>query len=218
MDRQTKIRVLLVDDHRLFRAGLRSLLAQHGFDVVGEAGGVEEALALVSRRRPDVVLIELELPDGSGIEATRGITSLGPGVRVLMLTVSSGAQDVIASFEAGAAGYLLKEAGADEIVRAIEAAAHGDTPLSAQVARHLVDRACARVGRPGAPARARPALTARELEVLALVAEGVDNRRIAERLHLSPTTVKHHVSSVLGKLGVESRVQAAVEAFRAGLI
>ena len=170
VDRQTMIRLLLVDDHRFSRRHAE-LLAQNGFDVVGEAGGVEEALALVSRRRPDVVLMEVELPDGSGIEAARGITSLGPSVRVVMhgLVRRPGRDRLV---RGGRRGLPVEGGGG----RRDRAGDRGSGPPGTRrspptVARHLVERACPRVGRPGAPARARPA-SARELEVLELVAGG----------------------------------------------
>jgi DNA-binding NarL/FixJ family response regulator len=210
-------RVLIVDDHTFFRAGLRSLLSERGFEVVGEAATAEAALPLIERRRPDVVVMDLSMPGMSGIEATRLVCERSPAPAVLVLTVSSGQADVIQALEAGAAGYLLKDSPPDELVRAIRAALDGDTPLSPRVARILVERARARPG-DAASARVSERLSQRELEVLRLLAEGLDNSEIARRLFLSPTTVKHHASDVFAKLGVSNRVQAAIAAVRAGLV
>jgi DNA-binding NarL/FixJ family response regulator len=209
--------VFIVDDHSFFRSGLRSLLVEHGFDVVGEAPSGEAALPLVERRRPDLVVMDLNMPGMSGVEATRSLSERSPAPTVLVLTVSTAQADVIDALEAGAAGYLLKDSPSDELARGIWAALDGDTPLSPRVARTLVERARLRSGST-AQARQAASLSERELEVLRLIAEGLDNGRIGRTLFVSPTTVKHHVSSIFTKLGVGNRVQAAIEAVRSGLI
>jgi DNA-binding NarL/FixJ family response regulator len=209
--------VFIVDDHSFFRSGLRSLLAEHGFEVVGEAPSGEAALPLVERRRPDVVVMDLNMPGMSGVEATRRLSERSPAPTVLVLTVSTAQADVIDALEAGAAGYLLKDSPSDELARGIWAALEGDTPLSPRVARILVERARLRAGGT-AQARQAASLSDREHEVLRLIAEGLDNGEIARTLFVSPTTVKHHVSSIFTKLGVGNRVQAAIEAVRIGLI
>jgi DNA-binding NarL/FixJ family response regulator len=209
--------VLIVDDHAFFRTGLRSVLTEQGFRVVGEAPDGAAALALIERRRPDVVVMDLSLPGMSGADATREITRRFPATAVLVVTVSTGEADVIDALEAGAAGYLLKDALPDQIARGIQSAVDGDTPISPRVAGILVERARGWSG--GRAARAqRPELSERELDVLRLLADGLDNGAIAARLFLSSTTVKRHVSAIFGKLGVDNRVQAAIEAVRAGLI
>jgi DNA-binding NarL/FixJ family response regulator len=211
--------VFIVDDHSFFRAGLRSVLTEHGYTIVGDAPSGEAALALIERRNPDIVVMDLAMPGMSGAEATREIRRRFPKVAVLVMTVSAGEAEVLEALEAGAAGYLLKDSQPDEIVRAVEAAVSGDAPLSPRVARLVVQRARMMPGG-GAEAAALAAeeLTDREREVLRLLAEGLDNREIADALFLSPTTVKRHVSSIVTKLGVSNRVQAAIWAVRSGLI
>ena len=208
--------MLIVDDHDFFRVGVRSVLSEHGFVVVGEAPSGEAALALVERRSPDVILMDLNMPGMSGIEATRRLTDAGIDTPVIVLTVSSSASDVLEALEAGASGYLLKTASPQEIVNSIESAVAGDAPLSAAVARHLVDRARTSGRRDATPPR--DPLSDRELEVLRLVADGLDNSQIAEQLHLSPATVKRHVSAILVKLDAANRVQAAIRAVDLGLV
>lgn len=210
--------VFIVDDHSFFRTGLRSVLVEHGFPVVGEAGTGQAAIPLIERRRPNVVIMDLSMPGMSGIEATRALTARFPSVAVVVMTVSATDSDVLDALEAGAAGYLLKDSDPDEIVRGVRAAVDGNTPLSPRVASLIVHRARAVAGGVEAAARTAAALTGREREVLCLVAQGLDNSEIARELYLSPTTVKRHVSAILSKLGVTNRVQAAIWAVRAGLI
>jgi DNA-binding NarL/FixJ family response regulator len=207
--------VFIVDDHSFFRAGLRSVLTEHGYQVVGEAAGGEAALPLIERRRPDVVVMDLSMPGISGMDTTRELTRRLPEVVVLVVTVSAAEADVLDALEAGAAGYLLKDSGPEEIVRAVEAAVDGDTPLSPRVAGLIVHRAR---GRAGELEASSADLSERELEVLRLLAEGLDNNEIALRLYLSPTTAKRHVSAIFSKLGVSNRVQAAIWAARAGIV
>jgi two-component system, NarL family, response regulator LiaR len=207
--------VFIVDDHAFFRAGLRSLLAEHGFPIVGEAASGEAALPLIERRKPDLVVMDLSMGGMSGIEATRELIRRFPDVAVLVVTVSSSEANVLDALEAGASGYLLKDSGAEELVRALEAAADGDTPLSPRVAGLIVHRAR---GRGGEADPGSADLSDREIEVLRLLAEGLDNNQIALKLYLSPTTVKRHVSAIFAKAGVSNRVQAAIWAVRANLL
>jgi DNA-binding NarL/FixJ family response regulator len=207
--------VFIVDDHSFFRAGLRSLLAEHDFPVLGEAATGEAALPLVERRRPDVVVMDLSMPGMSGADATRELLKRVPGTTVLVVTVSAAESDVLEALEAGASGYLLKDSGPEEIVRAVEAAVDGDTPLSPRVAGLIVHRARGRAVDLDA---STAGLSEREVEVLRLLAEGLDNNEIALKLYLSPTTVKRHVSTIFLKAGVSNRVQAAIWAVRAGII
>jgi DNA-binding NarL/FixJ family response regulator len=207
--------VFIVDDHSFFRSGLRSLLVEHDFPVVGEAATGDAALPLIERRGPDVVVMDLSMPGMSGADATRALMERMPDVVVLVVTVSAGEGDVVEALEAGASGYLLKDSAPDEIVRAIEAAMDGDTPLSPRVAGLIVHRAR---GRGGDLDSSGAGLSDREIEVLRLLAEGLDNNEIALRLYLSPTTVKRHVSTIFSKAGVSNRVQAAIWAVRAGII
>jgi DNA-binding NarL/FixJ family response regulator len=210
--------VFIVDDHTFFRAGLRSVLTEHGLSVVGESSTAEAALPLIERRRPDIVVMDLSMPGMSGVEATRAVTAGHPSIAVLVMTVSAAEPDVLDALEAGAAGYLLKDAGPHEILSAIQAALDGDTPLSPRVAGLIVHRARAVGGGTEAAARTVADLTERERDVLALLAKGLDNSEIARELYLSPTTVKRHVSAILAKLAVANRVQAAIWAVRAGLV
>jgi DNA-binding NarL/FixJ family response regulator len=186
--------------------------------VVGEAETGEAALALIERRRPDVVVMDLSMPGMSGVDATRQVVVRFPSIAVLVVTVSASEGDVLDALEAGAAGYLLKDSAPEEIIRALTAALDGDTPLSPRVARLIVQRARAAGSSTETSARIVGELTAREREILRLVTQGLDNAEIAAELFLSGTTVKRHISAIFTKLGVTNRVQAAIWAVRAGLI
>jgi DNA-binding NarL/FixJ family response regulator len=209
------IRLVLVDDHTMLRHGLRQTLQDHGFDVVGEASNGRSGVQLVLELKPDVVVMDLDMPQMNGIEATRAIVEAEPDARILMLTVSTDDGHVLEALSAGACGYLLKTASPDDTVRAIEAAHAGDSTIAPRVATRLVEfvRGTARSA-PPTPSR----LTARELEILRLIVEGRENSEIAEILFISPSTAKNHVAHVLDKLGMHNRVQAAVYAVRTGLV
>jgi NarL family two-component system response regulator LiaR len=209
-------RVVVVDDHDVYRRGLTKLLRDEGVNVVGEAASGEQAVALTGRIVPDVVVMDLHMSGISGVEATRQITTTIPGVRVLVLTIVAEEDEVLAAIVAGASGYLLKDASVEQIVAGIEAAVRGDALVSPRVAGPLMARL--RSDPRLAAQTPRELLTDREREVLRLIAEGVDNAGIAMRLHISQNTVKNHVSSVLGKLDVDNRTQAAVQAIRHGLL
>lgn len=211
-------RVLLVDDHEIYRAGLRGLLEEAGIDIVGEAATGEAALQLVEEKHPNVVIMDLNMPGIGGIEATRQITMVAPLARVIMLTVSSAAPDITDAVLAGACGYLLKSATTQEIVSGISAAARGDALLSPSVAAKLLERVREQPARPSVPDPASASLTDRELEVLRLLSSGMDNAEIGRTLFISPSTVKNHISSILLKLQIENRIQAAVYAVRSGLV
>jgi DNA-binding NarL/FixJ family response regulator len=205
------VRILLVDDHELFRSGLVRMLADRGIDVVGTAASGEAALAVTARAHPDVVLMDLSLPGMSGIEATSRLVDSDPKIAVVVLTVMADEVDLIDAILAGASGYLLKDASLDEIIAGVESAARGESIIAPQLTGKLLRRMRSRRGEIGAP---RPQFTEREREVLELMIEGCDNAAIAERLYISKSTVKHHVAAILGKLGVDNRVQAAVRAVR----
>jgi len=214
------ITVLVVDDHALFRRGLRELLAAHGFAVVGEASNGIAAVRLAAELRPDVVVMDLEMPGMDGRAATEAIVGADLPSRVLILTMSDSGADVLTSITAGACGYLLKDAEVAEIVAGVRAAAAGESMISPAMVGSIVrrlrerERAAASAGPAGAAAH----LTQRELEVLSLVIEGRENGEIAAELHLSASTVKRHVTALLEKLGVENRVQAAVYGIRHELV
>ncbi len=209
------VRLVLVDDHTMLRHGLRQTLQERGFEVIGEASNGRSGAQLALELRPDVVVMDLDLPQMSGIDATRAILESEPGARVLMLTISMDDDDVLDALAAGACGYLLKTAPPEEIVRAIEAAHAGDSTLSPRVATRLVERVRHHAGRAAPPPST---LTPRELEILRLIVEGRENHEIAEALVISPSTAKNHVAHVLDKLGMQNRVQAAVYAVRSGLV
>ncbi|HEX4718190.1 MAG TPA: response regulator transcription factor [Thermoleophilaceae bacterium] len=211
-------RVLLVDDHEIYRAGLRGLLEEAGIDIVGEASHGEAALDLVEEKHPNVVIMDLNMPGIGGIEATRQITTIAPLTRVIMLTVSSAAPDITDAVLAGACGYLLKSATTQEIVSGIAAASRGDALLSPSVAAKLLERVRETPVRPAVPDPASASLTEREIEVLRLLSSGMDNAEIGRTLFISPSTVKNHISSILLKLQIENRIQAAVYAVRSGLV
>ena len=212
------VRVLLVEDHRLFRQGLRQLLEEHGHRVVAEAPTAREGVRLASECRPDVIVLDLQLPGTPGLDAIPAFLEAAPGTRILVMTASSDERDVMEALASGAVGYMLKDASVEEILAGIRAAASGDSALSPVIARKLVQhlRQAAR-DRPPADEPAAPALTDREADVLRLVAAGRENAEIAAELFVSVGTVKGHVASLLQKLGVENRVQAAAEAVRRGL-
>ncbi|MEA2184469.1 MAG: two-component system, NarL family, nitrate/nitrite response regulator NarL [Solirubrobacteraceae bacterium] len=214
---QAPLRVIVVDDHDLFRCGLRRLLQdQDGLDIVADARRGEEAVRRAAELRPDVVVMDVNMPGMSGVEATRALRKVSPLTAVLMLTVSADEDAVLDAVLAGASGYLLKDATLPEIVRGIVAAAAGQSLIAPAVAGSLLAR-LRRHGPPGAPPPAVPELSPRELEVLRLVVAGCENSDIGRRLHLSAGTIKHHISSTLDKLGVDNRIQAAVLAVRLGL-
>ena len=211
-----RLRLMVVDDHDLFRTGLRTLLEAEGYQVV-DAPSADVALRLARSFKPEVVVMDMHMPHTSGLEATRMLLAEHPSVPVLMLTVAAQDDGVIDAIRAGAAGYLLKDAELRQIVAAVEGVAIGHSAISPTVAPALLRSVR------HAPTQARPitsgvTLSEREREVLALVAQGYENPAIAERLFVSLSTARTLVSSVLGKLGVENRVQAATYAVRHDLV
>jgi DNA-binding NarL/FixJ family response regulator len=212
------IRVLIVDDHASFRSGLRALLGTAGdVTVVGEASDGPAAVALTGRLQPDVVLMDVTMPGGDGISATKRIVESWPHVAVIVLTMDDGDVSLVRALQAGARGYVLKGAQRPELLRAVRAGAAGEALLGADVARRLSSYLVApgaggpRAGRPF------PELTDRELEILDLIARGRSNTEISDALVLSPKTVRNHVSNVFAKLGARDRADAIVRAREAGL-
>jgi DNA-binding NarL/FixJ family response regulator len=203
------ITLLIADDHPIVRDGLRGMFTGRGFEVVGEAANGAEAVALAERLRPDVVLMDLRMPGTDGVGAITELARLGNPARVLVLTTYDTDSDVLPAIEAGATGYLLKDAPREDLFRAVEAAARGEAVLSPAVASRLM-------GRMREPAR--ETLSQRELEVLTLVARGSTNKEAAKKLFISEATVKTHLIHVYAKLGVKDRAAAVAVAFERGLL
>jgi DNA-binding NarL/FixJ family response regulator len=216
------IRVLIVDDQALVRTGLRMILeAEPEIQVAGEAADGEQAIDLARRHRPDVVLMDVRMPRMDGVEATRRLAGPGVGepVKVLILTTFDLDEYVVEGLRAGASGFMLKDAPAEQLVEAIRVVAAGEALLAPSVTRRLLDRFVAGLPPPpGQEPKRVASLSERELEVLKLMARGLSNAEIAEKLFLSETTVKTHVSRVLMKLGLRDRVQAVVLAYDEGLV
>jgi DNA-binding NarL/FixJ family response regulator len=212
------VRVLIVDDHDLFRSGLRNLLEDEGVQIVGEAAAGQEALKIVRELAPDVVVMDLNMPGISGVEATRQITSISPLTRVVVLTISDQDGDVMDAILAGACGYLLKDASIQDLLRGIGAAAVGESLISPTIAAKVLRRVRSSSSQPEIERTIRAELSDREIEVLKLIANGKDNAMIAGELHISPKTVKNHISNILMKLQIDNRIQAAVYAVRSGIV
>lgn len=202
-------RVLLVDDHPLFRCGVAQLIAaQEGFEVVGEAASAEEGVQLASSLKPDLVLMDLNMKESSGLSALKQIKDSGIETQVIMLTVSDAEQDFIRAVRAGAEGYLLKGSEPEEIVDKLRLAARGETVFTEPLMSMLLDTM--RDGTPAAPPTDEECLTARERQILRLIAAGKSNKHIARELDISDGTVKVHVKNLLRKLNLQSRLEAAV--------
>jgi NarL family two-component system response regulator LiaR len=212
------LRVLLVDDHDLFRTGLRSLLEEQGLQVVGEAENGNAALQLASELAPDVIIMDLKMPGLTGVETTREVSGMLPLTRVVVLTISADDEDVMNAVMAGACGYLLKDSSIDQLIAGIRAAASGESLISPQIAAKLLQRLRAGSADAVAAETIRAELSERELEVLRLIANGKDNAEIARELFISPKTVKNHISNILMKLQIDNRIQAAVYAVRSGIV
>ena len=212
------VRVVLVDDHDLFRTGLRNLLQQQGVDIVGEAATGSDALRVVRENAPDVVVMDLHMPGMNGVDATRHISRDTPLTRVVVLTVSEEEQDVMDAILAGACGYLLKDASINDLMQGIHSAASGESLISPHIAGKVLQHVRATTAAPEAAATIRTELSDREIQVLKLIANGQDNAMIAGELHISPKTVKNHISNILMKLQIENRIQAAVYAVRSGIV
>ncbi|QBX54780.1 response regulator transcription factor [Nocardioides seonyuensis] len=205
------IRVFLLDDHEVVRRGLRDLLEGEGdIEVVGEAGTAREATARIPALKPDVAVLDARLPDGSGIDVCRDVRSIDPTIKALILTSYDDDEALFAAIMAGAAGYVLKQIRADELVDSIRRVSQGQSLIDPQLIARVLDRV--RNGPPQHPELA--SLTEQETRILSLIAEGMTNRQIGEQMFLAEKTVKNYVSSILSKLGLERRTQAAVLASR----
>jgi DNA-binding NarL/FixJ family response regulator len=206
----TPIRIVIADDHPIFRAGLQGLLsAQEEFEVVGEAANGKEAVSVGRHAAPEVLLVDLQMPELDGVSAIREIRSIAPNTRILVLTTYDSDGDILRAVEAGASGYLLKDTPREELFKAIRATARGDSALSPAVASKLIGRARGPVDR---------SLSARELEVLTLVARGVSNKIIGKDLRISEATVKTHLLHIFAKLGVDDRTAAVTAAMERGML
>jgi len=207
----TKLRILLVDDHEVVRLGLKALLDRHpNFEVIGEAGNAREAVELAGNLHPDVIVMDIRLPGGSGIEACQEITDKQPESKVIMLTSYAEDEMLFSAIRAGAAGYVLKQIGGEDLVRAIEAVGRGEALLDPAVTQRIFQEV--RKAAREEEASAFSALTQQEKHVLLLVSEGKTNREIAKALFLGEGTVRNYVSSILSKLGVSNRAEAAAYA------
>jgi NarL family two-component system response regulator LiaR len=220
MSGQDPIRVLLVDDHAIVRDGIRSLLTtEPDIQVVGEADNGRDGVSMAERLQPDVILMDLVMPEVDGIEATRRIMASQPRARILVLTSFGAEEKVFPAIKAGAMGYLLKDSGSEDLVRAIHQVHRGESSLDPKIARKVLREMRAEPRPEPVPARdhAVEPLTEREVEVLKLVAQGLSNEEIAQRLVIAERTVRTHVSNILGKLHLANRTQATLYALREGL-
>ena len=211
------MRVLLADDHALFRAGIASLVQAWGLEVAGEASNGAEALELTRRLRPDLVLMDIAMPDCDGLEATRLIKAELPETRIVMVTVSDDDEHLFEAVKSGAEGYLLKDMTREDLRRTLEAVAAGEPALSPTLAAKILDE-FARLAREGPVREPDVELSPRERDVLQLVADGQTNREVAAALYLSEHTVNFHMKNILSKLHLRNRTQAAAYAIRTGLV
>jgi DNA-binding NarL/FixJ family response regulator len=213
---QKRTRVLIADDHTLFRSGLRGMLARaEGFEVVGEAKTGEEAVKRAAEVRPEIIFMDIQMPNMNGIEATRRVVEANPAVGVVMLTMFGDDDSVFAAMRAGARGYVLKGADAEEVLNVVRAVAAGEAHFGPEIAKRLMGFFSA--PKPTPSLEAFPELTAREVEVLDLIARGRGNAEIARQLYVSPKTVRNHISNIFTKLQIADRSQAIVRAREAGL-
>ena len=210
------IRVLLADDHRMLREGLRRSLTEEGFDIVGEAENGEQAVRMVAELQPDVVLMDVSMPEMDGVEATRLIGGSFTATQVIMLTMHADKEVLADAIRAGASGYLVKDCSTEEIAEAIRMAVQGDTALSPQLAATMLDEV-RRLDVPDTPEEDR-VITKREEEVLQLIADGCSTPEVAEQLYISQKTVKNHLASIYQKLDARDRTQAVLQAVRMGIV
>ena len=216
---QPPVRLMLADDHRMLREGLRRSMVEQGFDVVGEAGDGDQAVRLADRLRPDVILMDVTMPEIDGVEATRQIRSAMPEVKVVMLTMHADQEVLAEAIRAGASGYLVKDCSTEEIASAVRLTVSGETALSPQLAASMLDEVRRLDGDMafGVPDDER-VITRREEEVLQLIADGCSTPEVAESLFISQKTVKNHLASIYQKLDARDRTQAVLQAVRMGIV
>ena len=210
------IRLMLVDDHQMLRQGLRRSLEEEGFYVVGEASDGDEAVRLVPAAKPDVILMDVSMPDMDGVEATRRILQTDPDKRVVMLTMHADKDLIDAAIKAGAVGYLTKDCSTDEVIEAVRMAANGETALSPQLAKTMLSEV-RKIDEKAAREEDR-LVTKREEEVLQLIADGCSTPEVAQKLYISQKTVKNHLASIYEKLNARDRTQAVLLAVRMGIV
>ncbi len=211
------IRLMLADDHRMLREGLRRSMAEQGFDMVGEARDGAEAVELARVLQPDVILMDVTMPEMDGVEACRQIRAALPEIRVVMLTMHADQEVLAAAIRAGASGYLVKDCSTEEIAEAVRLTARGDTIISPRLAASMLDEVRRIDSRPAGPDEER-VVTRREEEVLQLIADGCSTPEVAERLYISQKTVKNHLASIYQKLDARDRTQAVLQAVRMGIV
>ena len=211
------VRLMLADDHRMLREGLRRSLSEDGFDVVGEASDGEEAVRLAGDLRPDVVLMDVTMPDVDGVEATRHIRRLYPDIQVVMLTMHADQSVISEALRAGAAGYLVKDCSIEEIAAAIRMAANDEADLSPSLAGAMLSEVRRMTPEPSIEDNEK-VVTRREIDVLQLIADGCSTPEVAERLFISQKTVKNHLASIYQKLDARDRTQAVLQAVRMGIV
>jgi DNA-binding NarL/FixJ family response regulator len=211
------MRILVVDDHGLFRDGIVSLLKAAGKTVVGEASNGVEAIDQAMQLRPDLVLLDIDMPEMNGIEALKQIRQKLPDTKVVMLTVSNEDDNLLKAVQAGAVGYLLKNLSADEFLSSLDGLQRGEVAMTRKTMSQMVN-ALANLEQQKSEYHKQDRLTARELELLQYVSEGMSNREIAKKLHISKNTVKYHMKNILQKMNLQNRAEAAVFAVREGLV
>jgi len=210
------IRLMLADDHRMLREGLRRSMTDQGFDVIGEARDGDEAIRLAEELMPEVILMDVTMPEVDGVEATRQIRQQFPEIRIVMLTMHADQEVLAAAIRAGASGYLVKDCSTEEIASAVRMAASGETALSPQLAASMLDEV-RKLDQPAATEEER-VITRREEEVLQLIANGCSTPEVAEKLFISQKTVKNHLASIYQKLDARDRTQAVLQAVRMGIV
>jgi DNA-binding NarL/FixJ family response regulator len=208
------MRVLIVDDHSLFRDGISSLLEAAGFNIVGQAGDGQAAITQVEKLQPDLVLLDIHMPVMNGLEALKRIKAGWPGTRVVMLTVSEDENDLVAAIQSGAEGFLLKHLSAPEFIEMLEGIKRGEAAISRKATTFLIKR----MAQPTVKEPEGEPLTEREIEILRLLAGGLSNKQISERLMLSENTVKYHLKNLLRKLAVQNRTEAVMKALQEKII